>query len=384
MSRLGRGILGRITAFLARRLVVPLFIALVVIGALALAGSGAPPASLGEAAAAPARPNIIVIETDDQTLESMRVMDNVNSLIGDRGATFRNSFVNFSLCCPSRATFLTGQYMHNHRVFGNKYPSGGFGRFQELHGNYNLAHWVRRAGYYTAMIGKYLNEYRSDSPVATGLVGVACGPRGIRGLQLPHKRERHPGPIRLDPADFKQDVLTRKAVNFVNRRAPRAMPFFLWLTYTAPHWSPPDPNPNPPSDCRKAAKPAPRHANAFDDEPLPMPPNFNEANVSDKPGQIREPPAFGRELDQHHPAHLPLRAGIAAVGGRGGEEGRGCAEGQDRAQQDGADVHLRQRLLPRRAPDPQGQAAHLRGVDPGAAPDAGAGHPAGGDHPRTS
>ncbi len=93
-----------------------------------------------------------------------------------------------------------------------------------------------------------------------------------------------------DPADFKQDVLSRNAVNLVNRRAPLAQPFFLWLTYTAPHWSPPDPNPNPPSNCGHAAKPAPRHANAFDSEPLPRPPNFNEADVSDKPGHIRKRP----------------------------------------------------------------------------------------------
>ena len=65
---------------------------------------------------------MVVIETDDQTRESMRVMDNVNSLIGDQGATFKNSFVNYSLCCPSRATFLTGQYAHNHGVLGNTPP----------------------------------------------------------------------------------------------------------------------------------------------------------------------------------------------------------------------------------------------------------------------
>ena len=77
---------------------------------------------------------MLVIESDDQTVESMRVMDNVNSLIGDQGATFRNSFVNYSLCCPSRATFLTGQYAHNHGVLGNAPPNGGFGRFESLHG----------------------------------------------------------------------------------------------------------------------------------------------------------------------------------------------------------------------------------------------------------
>ena len=66
--------------------------------------------------AAETRPNVLVIETDDQTVESMRVMGNVNSLIGDQGARFRSSFVNLSLCCPSRATFMTGQYAQNHGV----------------------------------------------------------------------------------------------------------------------------------------------------------------------------------------------------------------------------------------------------------------------------
>ncbi len=76
---------------------------------------------------------MLVIETDDQALESMRVMKNVNSRIGGQGVTFQNSFVNYSLCCPSRATFLTGEYVHNHGVFDNSPPNGGFVRFQELH-----------------------------------------------------------------------------------------------------------------------------------------------------------------------------------------------------------------------------------------------------------
>jgi arylsulfatase A-like enzyme len=164
-----------------------------------------------------------------------------------------------------------------------------------LHGNYNLAHWVRRAGYYTAMIGKYLNEYRSDSPVATGWSEWRAAPEGYGVYNYPINENGTLVQYGSDPADFKQDVLTRKAVNFVNRRAPKTMPFFLWLTYAAPHWSPPDPNPNPPSDCQHAAKPAPRHANAFDSEPLPMPPNFNEADVSDKPASIRNLPRLGSD-----------------------------------------------------------------------------------------
>ena len=94
--------------------------------------------------ASKARPNVVVIETDDQTQESMRVMPTVKREIGDQGVTFRNSFVNFSLCCPSRSTFLTGQYAHNHHVLANNAPNGGFSRFEELHAHNNLAVWLGR------------------------------------------------------------------------------------------------------------------------------------------------------------------------------------------------------------------------------------------------
>jgi arylsulfatase A-like enzyme len=231
----------------------------------------------------------VVIETDDQTVESMRVMDNVNSLIGGQGATFGNSFVNHSLCCPSRATFLTGQYEHNHGVVGNEAPNGGFSRFQSLHGNNNLSVWLRRAGYYTAMIGKYLNEYANHPLVPPGWTEwYAAAPSDQDVYNYLLNENGTLVNYGHKPADFKQDVLTGKAVNFVNRRAPKAQPFFLWLTYTAPHIGLPDPNPNPPFDCGGTAKPAPRHAHAFDSEPLPKLPNFNELDVSDKPAEVRD------------------------------------------------------------------------------------------------
>ncbi len=85
-------------------------------------------------------------------------------------------------------------------------------------------------------------------------------------------------------------MLTSRAVDLVDRRARKPKPFFLWLTYTAPHGSGPNPDPNPPLNCARTAKPAPRHAHAFDSEPLPRPPNFNEADVSDKPAAMRRLP----------------------------------------------------------------------------------------------
>jgi arylsulfatase A-like enzyme len=259
---------------------------------LVAGGASTSPPTLDQASAAPARPNVLVIETDDQTVESMRVMDNVNSLLGDRGTTFSNSFVNYALCCPSRATFLTGQYAHNHQVMNNVPPQGGFAKFQELHGDNNLAVWLQDAGYYTGMIGKYLNGYSNDPRVPPGWSewqAVAPDEQDVYDYTLNQRGTLiHRGTA---PADFKQDVLTRRAVDFVDRRAP-ARPFFLWLTYTAPHGAGPDPNPNPPGDCGNTAKPAPRHAHAFDSEPLPRPPSFNEADVSDKPVAIRNLPRF--------------------------------------------------------------------------------------------
>ncbi|HKH21227.1 MAG TPA: sulfatase-like hydrolase/transferase, partial [Gammaproteobacteria bacterium] len=103
-----------------------------------------------------ARPNIVVIMTDDQTLEMMRVLTKTRQLIGDQGTTFRNSYVSFPLCCPSRATFITGQYPHNHGVFQNVPPNGGY---TKLNHNNTLPVWLQDAGYFTSHIGKYLNGY---------------------------------------------------------------------------------------------------------------------------------------------------------------------------------------------------------------------------------
>jgi arylsulfatase A-like enzyme len=253
-----------------------------------------PAAPLDQATAAPSSPNVLVVESDDQTVESMKAMENVNSLIGAQGATFTNSFVNYSLCCPSRATFLTGQYAHNHGVLGNSPPNGGFNRFQALHGDNHLAVWLQKAGYYTGMVGKYLNGYSNNPAVPQGWSEWhAASPDTQEVYDYTLNNNGRLASYGHAEVDFKQDVLTGKAVNFVNRRAPKPKPFFLWLTYTAPHAGGPNPNPQPPSNCQGTAKPAPRHAHAFDSEPLPISPNFNELDVSDKPAAIQRRPLLG-------------------------------------------------------------------------------------------
>ena len=130
--------------------------------------------------------------------------------------------------------------------------------------------------------------------------------------------------------DFKQDVFSNLAVDAINRNAPGG-PFFLGVMYTAPHSGGPNPNPNPPTNCGATAKPAPRHATAFDSEPLPTPPNFNEADVSDKPAAIQAMPSITEPDDHDHPAQIPLPDRVVALGRRRRQADHRRAQRQRRA-----------------------------------------------------
>src|ERR671911_1958423 len=126
-------------------------------GEVADTGGGAD--SRGPASAEPAeRPNVIMILTDDLDTASISHMPNLKSLLIEEGTTFENAFVTNSLCCPSRATILRGQYTHNHQILSNEPPLGGAEKFRFLgHENSTMATWVKEQGYRTAFIGKYLN-----------------------------------------------------------------------------------------------------------------------------------------------------------------------------------------------------------------------------------
>ena len=107
-----------------------------------------------------ARPNIVLILTDDEDVASHAYMPKTRALLEDRGTTFDNFFVTYSFCCPSRATILRGQYPHNTQIQGIQPPVGGFAKFRNLgHQSSTIATWLDAAGYHTAYLGKYLNQY---------------------------------------------------------------------------------------------------------------------------------------------------------------------------------------------------------------------------------
>jgi len=244
----------------------------------------------GQAQSSPAiRPNVVMIMTDDQTVESMRVMPNVKTLLADRGVTFDNSFVSYSLCCPSRATYLTGQYAHNHGVWGNSAPNGGY---YKLDSTNTLPVWLNRAGYQTMHIGKYLNGYGTrnakEVPPGWGLWYGSVDPTTYRYYNYTLNENGNTVNYGTGVGNYQTDIYARKAVELITRQAVDPRPFFLSVAFLAPHSG----GPRDPDDPAGQAtpSPAPRHRNVFRTQPLPTPGSFNEADVSDKPAAIRNRP----------------------------------------------------------------------------------------------
>lgn len=278
-------------------------------------------------------PSFVVIQTDDQTLDSvyqsialgalrLRTMPNVEDLIGKRGITFERYYVSYPLCCPSRVTLLTGRYAHNHNVRGNNPPNGGFtGFLARTAGRHNLAVWLQEAGYRTIHSGKVMNGF-GHRPFDDGTTvppgwhafygivdedrthyfygytlnanGDIVGPFGDSGSwETREYAERDaPGCPYVEtqgPCNFVTDKITEIAVEEIEA-TPRRRPFYVQVDYTAPH-----------GDFRRppGPEPAPRHYDWFRGKPLPhnRAEGLDEADVSDKPRFIREAePLSGRDL----------------------------------------------------------------------------------------
>jgi N-acetylglucosamine-6-sulfatase len=242
------------------------------------------------------RPNIIVIQTDDQDTASVthRVMPHVVSLLARHGTTFSDYIDSGPLCCPSRAVMLTGQYGHNNGVlWNNPNPYG------DLRGKHNtLPVWLQRAGYRTAHLGKYLNLYASatgdPNEVAPGwdewytALEPTNGPPSTTTqtyYDYTLRQNGHPVTYGSRPRDYITRVLNDKAVRLIHRLVPHQRPLFMALDQIAPHTAP-----NTDPRCQHSALPAPRDLNRFVNKKLSQPPSFNEADVSDKPSFVRARP----------------------------------------------------------------------------------------------
>lgn len=303
------------------------------------------------------RPNILVVMTDDEALADVEHMPNVRKLLERKGTTFENAVDSFPLCCPARATFITGQYAHNHGVGGNFWPNGWYGMRDRAN---ILPAWLQKAGYKTALIGKWLNGYgardaHGEVPhgfdIWRGLLDVSAydyfnfemnrngnlrtwgDSRFARKLVRFARIEVTPPPAGeqqrtiadvlnrahriFPPGDFgtqktknySPDVTGRITQRIVRRQASSKRPFFIWWAPAAPHREDvattilgrPGADPRPP----------PRYEQLSKRFKLPRPPSFNYSDPADPDNKVSLLPSMSDA--QIHQLELDYQGRIGSL-----------------------------------------------------------------------
>ena len=243
------------------------------------------------ARAATSQPNIVILLTDDQRTDEMAHMPTLHSQLIDKGVTFDRSFVVDPLCCPARISLLRGQTSHTTSVWNVTGTYGGWPRVHkvQLEGS-TLATWLHAAGYRTALVGKYLNEYTDLSYVPPGWDYW----RAL--LEQPYEdfTVSENGTPRQWTGVYNTTVMTDYADQFI-RGTPATQPLFLYLSYIAPH-EPTIPDAKYQNDPRCLDV---RHDGG---------PAFNEADVSDKPPYIRKRALFSPADQQTYGVVRPQNA----------------------------------------------------------------------------
>jgi len=322
-------------------------VALVLAVVLVAAVSMAEMAHAKKQAKASTKPNIVLIQVDDAVRSDIRHMPNVSKLIQRGGANFTNYNAPYPLCGPARASLLTGQLAHNNHMMGNfRTSDGGHFQFRSLDGKLNqdnsLGPWMQRAGYSTALVGKYLNEYgavdqtevppgwnrwmalldnstydyfnygfnvdgrikfRGDesyarSHIRLATMGFAQPATNFAGLLRNFLAVYQPWDYFGTQlySHYSATVTGNFAVKFVKRRSNKRKPFFLYYAPPQPHAE----DTNHVQGIREGApgpdpRPSAQYRHTFDDVPLVRTPSFNEADVSDKASNVRDLPLLTDE-----------------------------------------------------------------------------------------
>jgi N-acetylglucosamine-6-sulfatase len=213
----------------------------------------------------------VFVMTDDLDEQSMQDLPGIREIMGTNGTTFENAYVTYSLCCPSRATILTGQYPHNHDIIGNGLPEGGEEKFRLGPDQSTIATWLDDSGYQTKLVGKYMNSY-NDLYVPPGWDEWYAMIGNHWNLSDPATGKINNNGRQTTLGDHSTDVFADKASDFITSSSTNGAPFFLLVGTKAPH-SPPEV--------------ATRYQNTFTTTPLPRPENFDEVDISDKPQWLR-------------------------------------------------------------------------------------------------
>jgi arylsulfatase A-like enzyme len=218
----------------------------------------------------PERPNVLIILTDDQR-EGLEVMPSTRKWFAEEGRSYPSAWVTTPLCCPARASVMTGRYAHNHRVLTND-----FGAAQQLDQKTTLQYRLQQAGYTTGIFGKYLNKWDPEvrPPYFDSNMTYSFGAPFTEG-EWNHNGEV----VRLEA--YWTEVLGDAVFSFLDSAESRdERPWFALITPPAPHI------PAIPED-KYADAPVPRWAGnpaVFDDR-SDQPPYLQRAKVTFERGK---------------------------------------------------------------------------------------------------
>lgn len=239
-------------------------------------GAPTPPPAPAGPDQPPSTPNIVMILVDDldaTTTPYWDAMPRTKALIADQGLVFDNAFAPTPICCPARATILTGQYGHNTDVLTNGGEHGGWGSFVDGGGEERaFPVLLQDAGYNTMLVGKYLNGYENDpTHIPPGWSEWYGGTDNLLYTGYGYELNENGTLVQygIAPEDYATDVISARTMDFIHRAETEDdQPFFAYVAPTAPHLPLTAP---------------PRYADhEWLDDVAPVTPNAYEADVSDK------------------------------------------------------------------------------------------------------
>ncbi len=198
--------------------------------------------------------NVIFILSDDHRYDFMGFTGKVPWLetpsldrMAAEGAYFPNTFVTTSLCSPSRASILTGQYTHSHTVVDNHAPAPDDLIF--------FPEYLQKAGYETAFFGKWHMGHGSDDPRPGFDHWESFRGQGSYYSPKLNINGKH---VQYPDSTYVTDLLTEHAIEWMkNRKGDK--PFFVYLSHKAVHAN---------------FKPAKRHEGSYQDQEIFFPPSF--------------------------------------------------------------------------------------------------------------
>ncbi|MCI0602303.1 sulfatase-like hydrolase/transferase [bacterium] len=215
------------------------------------------------------KPNVLIIITDDQRFDSFNetFMPRTYERVARQGIVFDKAFVTTSLCCPSRASIFTGLLARSHGIVrnGTRFRKSNFQDFPKF------PEKLRAAGYYTGLIGKYLNDWKGDWRKEEFDYWISFR-KGVLLDWFNYNIIKNDKVMEITN-QYITDKLRNYAIKFLDKARKEEKPFLLYFSTTAPH---------------APATPHPRHAGLYPGLAQHRPLSFNEPSISDKPDWLQQ------------------------------------------------------------------------------------------------